>query len=89
MQAEVFQIIQLIRADPASVSRNGMGISLMIARHEDSDAFVLALAYAARNMSHEALEALDSCITRVALYEHFCVRTHLQPIRARANFRAG
>ncbi len=89
MQALVVQIIQLIRADPASVSRNGMGISYLITTHADSNAFVLALAYAARNMSDEALEALDSCITRVALYEHFCVRTHLRPIRARANFRAG
>ena len=66
-----------------------MAISYLITTHADSNAFVLALAYAARNMSDEALEALDSCITRVALYEHFCVRTHLQPIRARANFRAG
>ena len=89
MQALSVKVIQLMRADPDSVKRDSLPISLMIATHEDSDAFVLALAYAARNMSDEALEALDSCITRVALYEHFCVRTHLQPIRARANFRAG
>jgi hypothetical protein len=89
MQALVVQIIQLIRADPASVKRNGMAISYLITTHADSDAFVLALTYAARNMSEEALEALDSCITRVPRYRNFSVHARLRPIRARANFRAG
>ena len=89
MQAEVFQIIQLIRADPASVSRNGMGISYLITTHADSDAFVLALAYAARHVSDEVLAYLDICITQVPRHKDFCVRTHLRLTRARANFRAG
>jgi hypothetical protein len=89
MQAQVVEIIQLIRADPASVKRNGMAISYLITTHEDSDAFVLALTYAARNMTAEMLDSLDSCITRVTRYQNFSVHAHLRPIRARANFRAG
>ena len=89
MQALSVKVIQLMRADPDSVKRDSLPISLMIATHEDSDAFVLALAYAARNMSDEVVSCLDICITEVARHKHFCVRTHLRLTRARANFRAG
>ncbi len=89
MQAEAFGIIQIIRADPGLMTRTSTTISYMISTHADSDAFVLALAYAARNMSHEVVLCLDICITEVARYKDFCVWTHIRLIRERANFRAG
>jgi hypothetical protein len=66
-----------------------MTISYLIATHEDSDAFVLALTYAARNMPDEVLTNLHICITDVDRYANFSVTAHLQSLRARANFRAG
>jgi hypothetical protein len=89
MQALAVEVIQIIRADPATVRRDCSTISLMIATHEDSDAFVLALAYAARNMPDEVVWCLDICITDVVQYEHFSVTAQLRALRARANFRAG
>ncbi len=89
MQALAVEVIQIIRADPDSVRRDCMTISYLIDTHEDSDAFVLALTYAVRNMPVEVLSCLDICITDVARYKDFSVTAHLRLIRARANFRAG
>ncbi len=89
MQALAVEVIQIIRADPDTVRRDCSTISYMIATHEDSDAFVLALTYAARNMPDEVVWCLEICITDVVRYEHFSVTAHLRLIRARASFRAG
>ena len=89
MQALAVEVIQFIRADPDSVRRDCRTISYLIATHEDSDAFVLALTYAARNMPDEVLSSLQDCIHDVDRYANFSVTAHLQSLRARANFRAG
>jgi hypothetical protein len=68
MDARAASIIQIIRANLESVKRDRSTISYAIATHEDSDAFILALTFAARNMPDEVVWCLEDSITDFIRY---------------------